>query len=390
MHGKLRQSAGTFVFTASLSVCTLIPADTSAEVTITSQARDAGITEISIRSENGEILKTYKMNLTKHHSPATEKTPALQRWESYKLGAFVCFNSNQFTGKEFCDARDAKLYNPTNLNVVNWVDAMKAAGMGYAVLTTRHTSGFLLWDSPTTVFDIGSSGNTTDVVRAFTAACRKQSIAPGLYYCMWGGEWNKNPNARAIILAQLYELAVNYGKIPYFWIDMMNWAPKDLPAQEVYDLLKNLQPDTIVIMNQHIQDGTSIKYFPTDVLNGEVTLPPVAGHEPYREVGGKKYYLPFEFEPVSQSMKGQSVAQTPCGPGCWFTYGTGRPFPASTPFPPDELYKWIKQAYDRGACNVLLSLAPDHSGSMREQDVKQLRHLGKLLEGDLKKISSTR
>ena len=86
---------------------------------------------------------------------------------------------------------------------------------------------------------------------------------------MWGGWWNNNPNARAIILAQLYELATNYGKIPYFWIDMMNWAPKDLPTQEVYDLLKSINPETIVIMNQHVQDGTKINYFPTDILNGE-------------------------------------------------------------------------------------------------------------------------
>jgi hypothetical protein len=197
---------------------------------------------------------------------------------------------------------------------------------------------------------------------------------------MWGGSWHKNPNARAIILAQLHELAANYGEIPYFWIDMMNWAPKNLPAQEVYDLLKNLQPGTIVIMNQHIQDGTSIKYFPTDILNGEVKLPPAAGHEAFRTVAGKKYYLPFEFEPVSQGMQGKSVAKTPCGPGCWFTHGAGRSFPASTPFPPGDLYKWIDKAYDRGTSNVLLSCAPDHTGRMRKEDARQLLELGQMLK----------
>ena len=171
---------------------------------------------------------------------------------------------------------------------------------------------------------------------------------------------------------------------------MMNWAPKDLPAQEVYDLLKNLQPDTIVILNQHIQDGSKIRYFPTDILNGEVKLPPATGHQPFREVGGKKYYLPFEFEPVSQGTKGKSVAKTPSGPGCWFTYGAGRSFPASFPLPVEGLYEWIKMAYERGAGNVLLSLAPDHSGSMREEDVQQLKQLGKLLKGELKKIRSNR
>lgn len=327
------------------------------------------------------IDKAIEENLSHHHSPAMEKTAALQRWESYKLGAFVCFNTNQFTGDEICRTRDPKVYNPAELDVRGWVDAMSLAGMRYAVLTTRHTSGFLLWDSATTDFDVGSSGNTTDVVQAFTEECRKQGIAPGLYYCMWGGEWEPASDAREVILAQLYELATHYGAIPYFWIDMMNWAPKNLVAQEVYDLLKNLQPDTIVMMNQHIQDGKSIKYFPTDVLNGEVHLPPENGHQPLREVEGKSYYLPFEFEPVSQRRdEAKSVAETPMGPGSWFTYGEGRGFPASRPFPCEGLCDWIRQAYARGASNVLLSLAPDHSGSMRKDDVEQLCQLGHLLK----------
>jgi len=371
----------------ALSGLTSWPAN--AEVSITSHSTERGLTEIRIRSEDGDILRTYEVNLSKHHAPAKEKTAALKKWESYKFGGFVCFNTNQFTGKEHCRAADPKIYNPTRLNVSTWVDAMKAAGMRYAVLTARHTSGFLLWDSPTTNHDVVASANKTDVVKAFTKECRKQGIAPGLYYCMWGGTWQKDPNARNVILAQLYELAANYGEIPYFWIDMLNWSPKDLPVQQVYDLLKNLQPDTIVIMNQHIQDGTTIRYFPTDILNGEVKLPPKAGHQPFREVGGKRYYLPFEFEPVSQGRKeAPSVAKTPMGPGSWFTYGDGRAFPASRPLPSEVLCDWIRQAYDRGASNVLLSLAPDYSGSMREEDVEQLRRLGTLLRPALGDIGS--
>lgn len=332
--------------------------------------------------DSGKALnQRFEEYLSRHHHPAAEKNAALERWESYKLGAFICFNTNQFTGDEICTANDPRIYNPATLRVSGWVDAMKAAGMRYAVLTTRHTSGFLLWDSTTTAFDVASSGNTTDVVKAFTEACRRQDIAPGLYYCLWGGEWNPSPDARSVILTQLYELASNYGEISYFWIDMMNWAPTDLTAQEVYDLLKNLQPDCIVMMNQHIQDGTTINYFPTDVMNGEVHLPPEKGHQSLREIEGKTYYLPFEFEPVSQRRDGvQSLAETPMGPGCWFTYGEGRSFPASMPFPAEDLCNWIQQAYARGASNVLLSLAPDHTGSMRKEDVEQLRRLGSLIQ----------
>jgi hypothetical protein len=160
---------------------------------------------------------------------------------------------------------------------------------------------------------------------------------------------------------------------------MLFWGPKDLTAQDIYDAIKNLQPNTLVIFNQHVQDGTKIKYFPTDILNGEIVHPPKGGHQPIREVNGVKYYLPFEFSAVSQAAGGASVAKTPLGKGAWFTYGAGKGFPPSQPFLAEKLAPWLQEAYDRGASNVLLSLAPDHTGSMREEDVKELVKLGGLL-----------
>ena len=149
---------------------------------------------------------------------------------------------------------------------------------------------------------------------------------------------------------------------------MMNWAPADLSAQEIYDSLKNVNPNSVVIFNQHIQDGSELRYFPTDVINGEMMPPPTAGHQSIREVNGTRVLLPFEFEPCSQSRAG--------GPDgiyrnyTWFTYGAGKRFTASRPFPVRLLYKHIKQARDRGAHNVLLACAPDYTGRLRRQDVR--------------------
>jgi hypothetical protein len=159
---------------------------------------------------------------------------------------------------------------------------------------------------------------------------------------------------------------------------MKLWGPAELSAQEIYDAIKLQQPTAMVILNQHIQDGSEIRYFPTDVINGEVALPPANGHNPVREVKGKRYYLPFEFEPVSQPIpKGTTTHAGPVG--AWFTYGEGKGFPASQPFEVGPLFEWIQQAYARGAANVLLSLAPDHTGSMRREDVRQLEELGRLI-----------
>jgi len=348
---------------------------------VVTETREGGKSAIRIRSADGGE-RVYRIDLSRQHAPASEQTDVLKKWESYRLGAFVCFNTNQFTGEELCKARDARAYHPSRLDVAGWVTAFKAAGMKYAVLTARHTSGFLLWDSASTDFNIAQSGNTRDVCKEFAAECRRQGLTPGFYYCLWGGRgWYPHPNARAIILAQLYELATQYGEISYFWMDMMNWAPEDLSTQEIYDCLKSLQPRCVVAFNQHIQDGKNIVHFPTDVLNGELHLPPESGHAPLRTIGDKRYYLPFEYEPVSQGRPG-GYTYDPLGPSCWFTYGEGMNFKPSHPFSAEAVAKRIRLGWERGAANVLLATAPDHTGRMRAEDVEQLRRIGRILRDE--------
>jgi alpha-L-fucosidase len=338
-----------------------------------------GHTELRVVSDAGKDLAVYKVDLKTRHEPSTERTGNIKEWENWRYGGFFCFNDNQFTGEECSKNRNAKLFNPSKLDISGWAKTMKNAGMKYAVLTTRHTSGFLLWDSPTSELDVGSSPGKPDVAGKFVKECRKAGIAPAFYYCLWGGkDWMPHPNARAIILAQLNELATKFGDIPYFWIDMVCWRPGNLSIQEIYDSIKNAQPNAIVIMNQAIQDGQTINYFPTDVMNGEVFVPPAGGHQPLRTVNGKQYYLPFEFEPVSQR-RSEGTRTTLGAVGAWFTYGEGKGFEVSKPIETKVLFDWIKQAYDRGAANVLLSLAADHTGSMRSGDVRQLEELGRLL-----------
>jgi alpha-L-fucosidase len=349
---------------------------------VVKESREGGTSVIRITSSAG-VEQVYRMDLSKRHTPATTKNNLLANWESYRFGAFVCFNTNQFSGSEHCQIADPKLYNPQHLDVAGWVAAFKEAGMKYAVLTTRHTSGFLLWNSATTDFDVASSGNPTDVCQEFVRECRRQGLVPAFYYCLWGGEWKPHPAARAALLAQLYELATRYGAIPYFWLDMMNWAPSDITAQEIYDLLKTLQPNAVVEFNQHVQDGTQIRYFPTDVVDGELVPPPATGHNPRRTIAGQTYYLPFDYNLVSQYRAG-GIKYDPLGPSCWFTYGAGRGFPPSHPFPVEPLAKQIRLGWNRGAANVLLATAPDHTGRMRPEDVEQLRQLGKLLREDTK------
>lgn len=302
--------------------------------------KENGDSEIHVLNDKGLVTSKFTIDLANHHYPATDKDdPLLKRWETWKYGAFLCYNSNQFSGKEFCRIQNPKLYVPSDLDVNQWISTLKDAGMKYAVLTARHTSGFLLWDSQTSEHDVANSSDTTDVVREYVNECQKQDIIPGLYYCLWGGKEcpvsgsKEISSARPLIMAQLHELATNYGPIPYFWIDMKCWGPQDLSAQEIYDMLKNINPETVVTLNQHFNDGTKISYFPTDIMNGEMVVPAQSGYKPFHEVDRKSYYLPFEFELCSQKQTWTEWKYYPAyDEYSWFTYGEGKDFAASRAF----------------------------------------------------------
>ena len=89
-----------------------------------------------------------------------------------------------------------------------------------------------------------------------------------------------------------------------------------------------------------------------------------------RTVDGKTYYLPFDYNLVSQGRPGK----------CWFTYGEGKTFTASHPFPTEVVAKQIRLGWKRKAANILLAAAPDYTGRMRPEDAEQLRAIGKILQ----------
>lgn len=322
----------------------------------------------------------------RHFSPASDRSGTISKWEDLKFGAFVHFNDNSCVGTEISKNTDPLVFNPENLDFDTIMSVFRKAGIKYAVLTSRHTSGFCLWDSRFTNFDVAASPYRKDVVRMFTDACRKYDIKPCIYYCLWGNDdwlpskWNpeirkelEKSSPKKIILGQLKELAENYGSIYEFWLDMQCWADTSLSPQESYDLIKRINPETIVHFNQHVQDGSKINYFPTDILNGEERTPPAGGHQAYRDVNGKRYYLPFEYEITSQRNDTITLGKGLMPGSVWFTY------PGSNFYPVDSLFRYIRQSFSLGGSNVLISTAPDKTGTYRQADMDSLIRLGELI-----------
>ena len=71
----------------------------------------------------------------------------------------------------------ADRYNPDK-----WLAAAAAAGVKYAVLTTKHHDGFALWPSAYGDFNIGKFQPGRDLVGEFVQACRKNGVKVGFYY----------------------------------------------------------------------------------------------------------------------------------------------------------------------------------------------------------------
>lgn len=75
-----------------------------------------------------------------------------------------------------------KTFNPRKFYPKDWAVLAKLAGMKYVVFTTKHHSGFCMFDTATTPFNIMHTPFRRDIVAEVVAAFREQGIAPGFYY----------------------------------------------------------------------------------------------------------------------------------------------------------------------------------------------------------------
>ena len=108
-----------------------------------------------------------------------------------KYGMFIHFGINTFYDEEWTDgSKPPASYKPRAVDADQWISTAKQAGMKYVILVTKHVDGFCLWDSKYTTYDVGSSGNKTNVIAAVASACRKYGIRMGIYYSLWDRHQN--------------------------------------------------------------------------------------------------------------------------------------------------------------------------------------------------------
>ena len=268
------------------------------------------------------------------------------------------------------------------------------AGMSYAVLTAKHVSGHCLWPSDETDYHVGTSSNRTDVVEAFVTACKKHGVRPGLYYCSWDnhhllgsrtlnmGHAFTTRAYRDFQLRQTRELLTRYGELEEVWIDIP-WVLDHEGRRQQYDLIAELQPNAVVMMNHSFGDGSELNYdkvWPTDLMAIERWLPHSHhGYEPWHaishgtklipgEVAGKHQYIPDP--PQDYYIPGEVC--DPIGYEWFFQENDGL---RSV----EELLGMRLLCRERHV-NLLLDVPPDRRGLIPEPTVERLIELRRAYE----------
>ena len=149
-----------------------------------------------------------------------------------------------------------KTFNPKQWDPEFYVMLAKTCGMKYVALTAKHHSGFCLWDTQTTDFNVMNTPYGKDIVREFVDACHKYDMPVGLYYspedflyAYKHGELIKrrphrpdpdsDPEYVKFVQAQVSELMKNYGKIDIFFIDGSG-------KKTAKNVVWTLQPDCLI------------------------------------------------------------------------------------------------------------------------------------------------
>ena len=190
-------------------------------------------------------------------------TKSMIDYQKQELIGFIHFNMNTFTNKEWGYGDEAEaLFNPTKLDVEQWVKAAKAGGIKEIILTAKHHDGFCLWPTKFGEHSVKNSpykNGKGDIVKEFTEACKKHGIKSGLYL----SPWDRNhalygkPEYITYYKNQLTELLSNYGEISEVWLDGANGgdgyyggarekriidSKTYYPFEEIYQIVKKLQP----------------------------------------------------------------------------------------------------------------------------------------------------
>jgi alpha-L-fucosidase len=329
------------------------------------------------------------------YTPTAENLEARRWYQDAKFGLFVhwgvysvladgewVMNNRKLKVAEY--ERLPPMFNPTAFNAAEWVALVKAAGIKYITITSKHHDGFAMFDSKVTDWDIvDRTPYKKDPLKQLADECRKQGIKLFFYYSQldWhhpdyfprgrtgqksgrpdSGDWSKYID---FMDAQLTELLTRYGPVGGIWFDGW-WDRKesaDWRLGRTYGLIHKLQPAALVGSNHHLAPfaGEDFQMFERDLPGNKTS----------------------EFN--ADSVVGQLPLET-CDTinGAWGFNVSDRKWKSAK-----ELVQTLAKAAGMNA-NLLLNVGPQPNGQIPGEQVQRLRQMGVWLKKHGDSIYGTR
>jgi alpha-L-fucosidase len=286
-----------------------------------------------------------------------------QQFVDLGFGMFVHFNMATYMEEDWADPNaPAELFYPKKLNTDQWAIAAKSANMSYGCLTTKHHSGFAIWDTKTTDYNAMNSPLKRDIVKEYVTSFRKQGLKVMLYYSILDGHHKLRPGHITrehikMVKDQLTELLTNYGEISALIIDGWDapWSRisyDDVPFEELYNLIKSIQPNCLVM------DLNAAKY-PSEVLF-------------YTDI--KSYEQGAGQHISKENNRLPALACLPLQQN-WFWKSS---FPTTAVKAPTQMINENALPYNQVYCNFILNVAPNRDGLIDENALVGLKEMGKL------------
>ena len=224
-----------------------------------------------------------------------EKTARMKWWTDARFGMFIHWGLYaQAARHEWVKKNERisdedyqkyfEMFNPDLFDPTEWAKKAKAAGMKYAVITTKHHEGFNMFESEYTDYNIMNTPYGKDIIKKWVDAFRAEGLGVGFYYSLidWHhpeytidrvhpqsastkeeyDELNKDRDMsiyREYLKNQVHEILTNYGKIDILWLDYsfpgeFGKGREDWGSVELMKMVRELQPGIIVNDRADLKD----------------------------------------------------------------------------------------------------------------------------------------
>ena len=224
-----------------------------------------------------------------------EKVARMKWWTDARFGMFIHWGlyaqaarhewvkkNERISDEDYQQYFD--VFNPDLFDPVEWAKKAKAAGMKYAVITTKHHEGFNMFASDYTDYNVMNTPYGKDIIKQWVDAFRAEGLGIGFYYSLidWHhpeytidrvhpqsartkeeyDELNKDRDMsiyREYLKNQVREILTNYGKVDILWLDYsfpgeFGKGRDDWGSVELMKMVRELQPGIIVNDRTDLKD----------------------------------------------------------------------------------------------------------------------------------------